>query len=359
MTTLFDPLKLGTIDLDNRVIMAPLTRSRSNDAGVPPDFAAKYYAQRATAGLVITEATTVSPMAKGYVRIPGIFTEEQVESWRNVTAAVHAKGGKIFLQIFHTGRVALPDFLPDHAQPVSASAVRANGKNYTDEGMKDFVTPRALTTEEVKATVADFGKAARNAMTAGFDGVELHGANGYLVEQFLATNTNQRTDEYGGSIENRVRFLLACMDAILAETGPGRASIKISPDNTFNDMLQTDAKELYTYIVNELNQRDLAYLHVASMMPSDASVNWHETLRPLYNGVYFAGAGFDQERGAQYLVDTKADAIVYGVKFLANPDLPARFKRNAPLNAPDQATFYTPGEKGYTDYPTLEQVSAA
>jgi N-ethylmaleimide reductase len=359
MTTLFDPLKLGQLELKNRVIMAPLTRSRSSDAGEPPEFAAKYYAQRATAGLLITEATTVSPMAKGYVRIPGIFSSEQVEAWRSVTTAVHAAGGKIFMQLFHTGRIALPDFLPDHAQPVSASDVRANGKNYTDEGMKDFVTPRAMTTEEVKATVADFGKAARNAMAAGFDGVELHGANGYLVEQFLASNTNQRTDEYGGSIENRARFLLECMDAILAETGPQRASIKLSPDNTFNDMRVDDAPALYRYIVSELNQRALAYLHVASMMPRDPSIHWHEVLRPLYNGVYFAGAGFDQERGAQYLADSKADAIVYGVKFLANPDLPARFQRNAPLNAPDQATFYTPGEKGYTDYPTLEQASAA
>lgn len=359
MTTLFDPLKLGQIELTNRMIMAPLTRSRSNDAGVPPDFAAKYYAQRATAGLLITEATTVSPMAKGYVRIPGIFSNEQVESWRNVTAAVHSKGGKIFMQIFHTGRIALPDFLPDHAQPVSASDVRANGKNYTDEGMKDFVTPRALTTEEVKATVADFGKAARNAMAAGFDGVELHGANGYLVEQFLSSNTNHRTDEYGGSIENRARFLLECLDAILAETGPQRASIKLSPDNTFNDMLQSDTKELYTYIISELNKRDLAYLHIASMMPRDPSVNWHDELRPLYNGVFFAGAGFDQARGEQYLTNGNADAIVYGVSFLANPDLVARFKKGAALNAPDQSTFYSPGEKGYTDYPTLEQASAA
>lgn len=359
MTTLFDPLKLGPIELKNRMIMAPLTRSRSNDAGVPPDFAAKYYGQRATAGLLITEATTVSPMAKGYVRIPGIFSEEQVAAWRNVTAAVHAQGGKIFMQIFHTGRIALPDFLPDHAQPVSASAVRANGQNYTDEGMKDFVTPRELTTAEVKATVKDFGIAARNAIAAGFDGVELHGANGYLVEQFLASNVNLRTDEYGGSIENRARFLLECMDAILAETGPQRASIKISPDNTFNDILMTDAKELYTYIVSELNKRDLAYLHVASMMARDPSINWHEVLRPLYNGIYFAGAGFDQKRGAQSLAEGKADAIVYGVGFLANPDLVERFAIGAALNVPDQSTFYTPGEKGYTDYPALKQASAA
>jgi N-ethylmaleimide reductase len=359
MTTLFDPLKLGSLELKNRVILAPLTRSRSNDAGVPPDFAATYYAQRATGGLLITEATTVSPMAKGYVRIPGIFTEEQIASWRNVTTAVHAAGGNIFMQLFHTGRIALPDFLPDHAQPVSASAVRAIGQNYTDEGMKDFVTPRELTTEEVKATIKDFGTAAKNAMAAGFDGVELHGANGYLVEQFLANNTNLRTDDYGGSVENRARFLLECLDAILAETGPQRASIKISPDNTFNDMLVNDAPALYTYILNELNQRELAYLHVASMMPRDASLNWHEILRPLYKGIYFAGAGFNQERGAEVLADGKADAIVYGVKFLANPDLPERFQRNAPLNAPDQSTFYTPGEKGYTDYPTLQQASAA
>src|SRR5689334_21007561 len=349
MPTLFDPLRVGNIELDNRIVMAPLTRSRADDGGVQPSYAAEYYSQRASAGLIITEATNVSPMAKGYVRTPGIYTSEQIESWRNVTAAVHARGGRIFMQLFHTGRIALPDFLPGNAQPVAPSAVRATGSNYTDDGMKEFVTPREITKEEIAQTVADFGKAAANVITAGFDGVELHSASGYLVQQFLTTNVNLRRDEYGGSIENRTRFLFECLDAMVREAGSQRVGVKFSPQIKFNDIEENDADEVYPYIFERLGDMRLTYVHVADV----ASAGWHAKLLEHYNGVYFANGGFTRESGAELVAQGGADAIVYGTKFLANPDLPERFKRGAPLNEADRATFYTSGQRGYTDYPTL------
>lgn len=349
MPTLFDPLRVGNIELDNRIVMAPMTRSRANDDGVQPSYAAQYYNQRASAGLIVTEATNVSPMAKGYVRTPGIYTSEQIESWRSVTQAVHARGGKIFMQIFHTGRIALPDFLPGNTQPLAPSAVRANGKNYTDEGMKEFVTPREITSEEIAQTVADFGKAAANVIAAGFDGVELHSASGYLVQQFLSTNVNLRTDEYGGSIENRTRFLFEVLDAMASEAGSQRVAVKFSPQIKFNDIEENDADEVYPYILERLNDRRLAYVHVADV----GGGRWHAKLRPLYHGLYFANGGFTRESGAELLAQGGADAIVYGTKFLANPDLPERFRRGAPLNDPDRATYYSPGQSGYTDYPSL------
>jgi N-ethylmaleimide reductase len=349
MPTLFDPLKVGNMELDNRIIMAPMTRSRADDEGVQPEYAATYYAQRASAGLIITEATNVSPMAKGYVRTPGIYTDAQIENWRPIIKSVHARGGKVFMQVFHTGRIALPDFLPGNAQPVAPSAVRANGKNYTDEGMKEFVTPREITREEIAQTVKDFAAAARNAITAGFDGVELHSASGYLVQQFLTTNVNLRTDEYGGSIENRTRFLFEVLDAMRSEIGAERLGVKFSPQIVFNDIEERDADEVYPYILKHLSEKDLAYVHVTD----GTRAGWHSKLRPLYNGIYFANAGFTHESGAELLAQGGADAIVFGTKFLANPDLPERFKRDAQLNEPDKSTFYSPGERGYTDYQTL------
>lgn len=349
MPTLFDPLRVGNLELDNRIVMAPMTRSRADDEGVQPAFAAEYYAQRASAGLIITEATNVSPMAKGYIRTPGIYTREQSESWRTVTEAVHARGGKIFMQLFHTGRIALPDFLPGNAQPVAPSAVIAQGSNYTDEGMKNFVMPRALTKDEIAATVRDFGVASRNAIAAGFDGVELHAASGYLVQQFLTTNVNLRTDEYGGSIENRTRFLFEVLDVMTSEAGAQRVGVKFSPQIRFNDIEELDADEVYPYILERLNEQSLAYVHVADGTKAD----WHAKFRAHYKGVYFANGGFTRESGAELLAQGGADAIVFGTKFLANPDLPDRFKRGAELNDPDRATFYSPGERGYVDYPAL------
>jgi N-ethylmaleimide reductase len=354
MATLFDPLRVGKMELDNRIIMAPMTRSRANDEGIQPPYAAEYYAQRASAGLIITEATNISPMAKGYVRTPGIYTEKQVESWRPIPAAVHARGGKIFLQIFHTGRIALPDFLPERTQPVAPSAVQAKGQNYTDEGMKEFVMPREITKEEIAQTVQDFAAAATNAISAGFDGVELHAASGYIVQQFLTTNANLRSDEYGGSLENRTRFLFEVLDAMIAAIGSERLGVKFSPRIPFNDIEEVDADVVYPYILEHLNERKLAYIHVA-----DYTGEAHEKLRPIYQGVYFAGGGFTKESGEKLLEQGGADAIVYGTKLLANPDLPERFKRNAPLNEPDKATFYVPGEHGYTDYPVIEETTSA
>ncbi len=335
--------------------MAPMTRSRANDEGVQPDIVAEYYAQRASGGLLISEATNISPMAKGYIKTPGIYTEEQIESWKPVTAAVHAKGGKIFMQVFHTGRIALPDLLPNNAQPVAPSAVKAAGQNYTESGMKDFVEPRALTTEEVKETIGDFATAAKNAIAAGFDGVELHAASGYLAHQFLMQPVNQRTDEYGGSVENRSRFVLETLEAMSAAIGSKRVGVKFSPNMPFNDIQEPDAEDVYRYLVTQLNDKDLAYVHVGD----HANLGWHEKLRPLYSGVYIAGANFDKDRGEEYLAAGKADCIAFGVKFLANPDLPERFKQNAELNQPDQATFYGGGETGYTDYPTLSTSAAS
>jgi N-ethylmaleimide reductase len=355
MPTLFDPLRVGNMELNNRIIMAPMTRSRANDEGIQPAFAAEYYGQRASAGLIITEATNISPMAKGYVRTPGIYTDAQIESWRPIADSVHARGGKIFMQLFHTGRIALPDFLPDHAQPVAPSAVRANGQNYTDEGMKEFVTPREITREEIDETIRDFARATSNAIAAGFDGVELHSASGYIVQQFLSTNVNLRSDEYGGSIENRARFLFEVLDAMIVAVGSDRVGVKFSPRIAFNDVEESDADVLYPYILEQLNDRKLAYVHLSG----SAGEGWHERLRPVYQGLYFAGAGFTKESGEALLAEGHADAIVYGTKLLANPDLPERFRRSAPLNQPDQATFYAPGEHGYIDYPTIEEGTAA
>ncbi|MDX6558277.1 MAG: N-ethylmaleimide reductase [Blastocatellia bacterium] len=349
MSTLFDPIKVGDIELNNRIIMAPMTRSRANDAGVQPPIAAEYYRQRASAGLIITEATNISPMAKGYVRTPGIYTDEQIEAWRAVPEAVHERGGKIFLQVFHTGRIALPDFLPNQLQPLAPSAVKAKGQNYTDDGMKEFVMPREITKEEIAQTVKDFGTAAKNAIAAGFDGVELHSASGYIVQQFLSTNANLRSDEYGGSIENRTRFLFEVLDAMIAAVGAARVGVKFSPRIPFNDIEEADADVVYPYILERLSDLKMAYVHVGGF----TGEGWHAKLRPAYQGVYFAGAGFTKETGEALLEQGGADAIVYGTKLLANPDLPERFKHNAPLNEPDQSTFYAPGEHGYTDYPTL------
>jgi N-ethylmaleimide reductase len=355
MTTLFDSLKVGNMELKNRIIMAPMTRSRADDEGIQAPFAAEYYGQRASAGLIITEATNISPLAKGYVRTPGIYTPAQIESWRAIPEAVHARGGKIFMQIFHTGRIALPDFLPNHTVPVAPSAVRAKGQNYTDYGMKEFVTPREISRAEIAQTVRDFALAARNAITAGFDGVELHSASGYLVQQFLLTNANLRTDEYGGSIENRSRFLFEALDEMVAAIGRERVGVKFSPRMPFNDIAEADAEAMYPYILERLNHKNIAYVHVGDFNGE----GWHERLRPVYRGVYFAGASFTRETGEALLRLGGADAIVYGTKFLANPDLPERFRLDAPLNEPDQSTFFVPGEQGYTDYPALAAAAQA
>ena len=346
MTTLFAPLALGPITLANRLIMAPMTRSRADADGVPTDLMATYYAQRASAGLIISEAIYVSPGAKGYSRTPGLHSAAQVAGWRKVTDAVHEKGGRIFAQLFHTGRVAVPPLLPEGVQPVAPSAIAINGKNYTDFGPIDYVTPRALELDEIPAIAAEFGAAARNAIEAGFDGVELHAASGYLVHQFLDSSINHRTDAYGGSVANRVRFALEAIDAIIGAVGAARTGIKISPRIKFNDVTDPDAEEVYPHLARELSARGIAYLHGGQQGAYDV----HGAIRPAFKGLYFAGAGLDQAKGAQMLASGAADAIVYGKLFISNSDLPRRFKEGLPLAADDPKTHYAKGPEGYIDY---------
>lgn len=347
---LFAPVKAGAYILPNRIVMAPMTRSRANDGGVPGDLAAAYYAQRASAGLIISEGTFPSAMGKGYVRTPGIETDAQVAAWRRVAEAVHAHGGRIFMQIMHAGRISHPLHLPGGALPVAPSAVRPAGQSYTQEGLKPHVTPRALETREIPGVVAEYARAAQRALAAGFDGVELHAASGYLPEQFLSSRTNRRTDAYGGSPANRVRFVLDVLEAMIGAAGADRVGIKIAPELGFNDIADDTPQETYAYLVQSLNALGLAYLHVVQASPG---TDYHALLRPLFTGAYFAGGGLTQAAAESLIADGRADAAVFGKLFLANPDLPQRLLRNARLNAPDPDTFYTPGPAGYIDYPSL------
>ncbi|WP_437514920.1 alkene reductase [Sorangium sp. So ce1099] len=351
MTHLLSPLSLGPIELSNRVIMAPMTRSRADDAGLVGELTATYYAQRAGAGLIISEGIFPSAMGKGYIRTPGLATDAQVAAFRQVTDAVHARGGRIYAQIMHAGRISDPSFLPGAATPVAPSAVQPRGASYTDEGMKPFVTPRALDTAEVAGVVEEYGRATERAFAAGFDGVELHAASGYLPEQFLSSGTNRRTDRYGGSLENRLRFTLEALEAMVSVGGPARVGIKIAPEMGFNDVADDAPVDTYTGLVRAISPMGLSYLHVAVVDPAK---DYHRRLRPLFAGAYLAGAGFSQESAEAMLARGGADAVVFGAPFIANPDLPERFRRRAPLAAPDRATFYSPGPKGYIDYPALD-----
>lgn len=350
MEKIFTPVKVGRYTLPNRLVMAPMTRSRSDDAGVPSELVSTYYAQRAGAGLIITEGVFPSLMGKGYVRTPGIATDEQVAAWKKVTDAVHANGGRIFMQVMHCGRISHPSMLPNGAQPVAPSAIKAAGQTWTDTGLQDFVTPRELTTDEVAGVVNEYRLAARRAIEAGFDGVELHTASGYLPEQFLSSGSNERTDKYGGSIANRSRFVLEALKAMADEIDSDRVGIKISPEMNFNDITDANPQETYSYLVKELNSLNPAYLHVALF---GAKVDYHALLRPLFNGTYLMGSGLDKAKAEAALEANQADATVFGGAFLANPDLVARFRKGAALNAPDKNTFYTPGAEGYTDYPVM------
>lgn len=352
MSTLFSSLKLGSLMLRNRLVMAPMTRSRADDSsGVPSPMAALYYAQRAGAGLIVTEGTYPSAMGKGYVRTPGIHSAAQRAAWKRIVEAVHARGGLIVLQLMHTGRIAHPSMLPGGATPVAPSAVKPAGKSFTAAGPADFVTPRALGAGEVEAIVAEYADAARAAIDAGFDGVELHAASGYLPEQFLSSGTNLRTDRYGGSLQGRAAFILEVLRAMGGAVGSGRVGIKLSPEMGFNDIVDADPVATYSYLVAQLNGLDLAYLHVAG---TRSETDYHALLRPLYKGTYLLGAGQTRESAEQRLAAGQADAVVFGGAFLANPDLPARFASGAALNKPDPALFYTAGAAGYIDYPALD-----
>lgn len=350
MNSLFSTVKIGPYNLKNRFVMAPMTRSRADDNGVPTDLVTTYYAQRASAGLIISECVYPSAMGKGYIRSPGICNEEQVAAWKKVVDAVHAKGGLIFMQINHCGRISHPSLLPNNATPVAPSAIKPAGQSWTDTGLQDFVTPHELTESEVKQVINEYRQATKLALQAGFDGVELHAASGYLAEQFLSSGSNKRQDNYGGSVENRCRFVVETLQAMLAEAGSNRVGIKISPEMNFNDIHDDNPQETYSYLVKQINSLNLAYLHVALF---GTSVDYHGLLHPLFDNTYLIGSGLTKETAENYIVSNKADAVVFGSAFLANPDLPERFKQGAALNTPDRDTFYSPGAEGYTDYPTL------
>jgi N-ethylmaleimide reductase len=350
MSKIFTPVKIGRYTLPNRLVMAPMTRSRADANGVPSDLVHIYYSQRASAGLIISEGVFPSATGKGYVRTPGIETDEQIAAWKKVTDAVHANGGRIFMQLMHCGRVSHPSLLPDNVQPVGPSAIRAAGQTWTETGLQEFVVPRELTVEEIAGVVDDYRMATRRALAAGFDGVELHAASGYLPEQFLSSGSNQRQDQYGGSVANRTRFVLDVLAAMSAEAGGDRVGIKISPEMNFNDIVDGNPQETYTYLVDQLRGLNLAYLHVALF---GASVDYHNLLRPRFNGAYLLGGGLNQSTAEKTLSANQADATVFGSAFIANPDLPERFLKGAALNSPDKNTFYSPGAEGYIDYPSL------
>ena len=357
MSLLFSPTKLGPLALQNRLVMSPLTRNRASD-NVPNDLMVEYYAQRASAGLIITEGTSPSPNGLGYPRIPGAFSAAQTAAWKKVTDAVHAKGAKIFLQLMHTGRIGHPLNLPAGATVLAPSAVAAAGEIYTDAGgMKPHATPKAMTEADLKTALGEYVQAAKNAVAAGFDGVELHGANGYLLEQFIRPNSNQRTDAYGGSIENRARFVLEVAKAVIAAIGKDKVGIRLSPYGAFNDMPPYPEMEAdYAYLARQLNALGLAYVHLvdhSSMGAPAVPQSIKDTFRKEFKGALILSGGYDAARAEADLAAGKADLIAFGRPFLANPDLIKRWQSGAALNAPDPNTFYTPGPKGYTDYPAL------
>src|SRR4029079_15670214 len=357
-TDLFDPVQLGPYKLSNRIVIAPLTRSRADDAGVPGELQATYYAQRASAGLIVTEATNISAQGKGYIRTPGIWSPEQVEGWKRRPSAVHAKGGRIFLQLWHVGRVSHPDLQPGGVLPVAPSAVRADGQQaYTYEGFKPLVTPRALETAEVPGIVADYAHGAKCAKEAGFDGVEIHSANGYLLQQFLSDKTNKRADQYGGSIENRTRLVVEVVDAVTKVWGGDRVGIRLSPLTKFADIGDSNPEPVYLSLIEQINPFRLAYIHVVE---GDTGGERHpaggfdlQKLRRAFNGLYIANNNYDLELAVEARAQNLADLICFGRPFISNPDLVERLRSGAPLAQPDPNTFYAGEAQGYTDYPVL------
>ena len=355
---LFSPITIGNRKLRNRIFMAPMTRNRSVDHRIPNAMMAEYYAQRASAGLIVTEATQISPMGIGYKATPGIHDAAQVEGWKQVTKAVHDRGGAIFLQLWHVGRMSHPDFLGGEL-PVAPSAICPSGQVRTPLGKKPYVTPRALETDEITAVVEDYVEGAKNAIAAGFDGIEIHGGNGYLVDQFLRDGSNTRHDAYGGSVENRARFLIELVEGIGTAIGFERTALRLSPSGTFNDMNDSNPTKHFAYICERLSGYNLAYLHIVDALEGDirhgADTVELATLREAYRGVLVANGGYDKARGNRAIDEGLADAVSFGTLFLANPDLPERFKADAPLNEPDRKTYYTHDAEGYIDYPAMDQ----
>ncbi|MFY9476363.1 MAG: alkene reductase [Aquabacterium sp.] len=356
---LFQPFKLGNITLSNRMAMAPLTRNRAEAGNVPGPMTIEYYAQRASVGLIIAEATQVSAQAQGYVATPGVHSPEQIAAWRKVTDEVHARGGHIYLQMWHTGRMSHTAFQPGEQAPVAPSAIRAQAKTFIPgQGYVDTSTPRALETSEIAGIVADFRSAARQAIEAGFDGIEVHGAHGYLLDAFLRDGSNKRTDQYGGSIENRSRFLLEVMAAVIAEIGADKVGVRLSPVSPVNDSNESNPQPLFEHVVRELEKLKPVYIHVVEGHtggPRDNAPFDYEAIRKLYSGVWMVNNGYDKAMANEAIASGKADLVSFGRLMITNPDLPRRFKENAPLNElfKDAPLYGGVGPHGYTDYPAL------
>ncbi|MGE4250973.1 MAG: alkene reductase [Parvibaculaceae bacterium] len=354
MPTLFDPLKLGPYTLPNRILMAPLTRSRAGSERVPNALMAEYYAQRASAGLILSEATSVTPMGVGYADTPGVWSDKQTDGWRQVTKAVHAKGGRIFLQLWHVGRISDPVFL-DGELPVAPSAIQPAGTVSLVRPKRPYVTPRALDRDEIPGVIEAYRKGAENALKAGFDGVELHGANGYLLDQFLQDKTNRRSDDYGGPVANRARLMLEATDAAISVWGPERVGMHLNLRRNSHDIDDSTPEATFSYVAGELGRRKIAFIVARESLEAPRI---GPAVKKAFGGVYIANQDFTKDRAERSVVEGEADAVAFGKLFIANPDLPERFARNAPLNTPDDTTFYSPGSAGYTDYPFLETVSA-
>lgn len=352
---LFSPLTIGTLTLPNRIVMAPLTRNRAADGDVPHALNVEYYAQRASAGLIISEGTQISPEGKGYIATPGIYNQEQVAGWRKVTDAVHARGGRIFAQLWHVGRISHTSLQPDGKAPVAPSAIKANAKTFIASGFVDVSAPRALEIAEIKGIVEDYRKAAENAKNAGFDGVELHSANGYLIDQFLRDGTNKRTDEYGGSVENRIRFLGEILAALTSVFPALRVGVRFSPFSGFGDISDSDPITTFGAAIAKASEFGLGYLHLVEGQTGGPRAPAADVarLRSRFKGVYLANNGYDRGSAIEAIESGAADLVAFGRPFIANPDLVERLERDAPLNEPKPATFYGGGAEGYTDYPAL------
>lgn len=358
MSKLLEPFTLDDLTLANRMVMAPMTRTRADDRRVPTDLMRDYYVQRASAGLIVTECTAVREDSAGIIRAPGIYDAEQVAGWRRITDAVHDAGGHIFLQVWHGGRISHTSLQPGGVAPAAPSAIAAAGEIFTPDGRQPYPTPRALDREEIAPLVQAFGHATANAREAGFDGVELHGAWGYLIDQFLQDGTNTRTDDYGGSVENRARFLVEVVEAMMAAWSPRRVGVKLSPGTRFYGQSDSDPGATFTHAASRLDALGIGYLHVMEAGQADQArgvqlENATDTLRPFFKGTLVTNGGYDKARAEAVLGDGRADLVSFGVPFIANPDLPKRFAAGAPLNTPDPSTFYGEGPKGYTDYPAL------
>jgi 2,4-dienoyl-CoA reductase-like NADH-dependent reductase (Old Yellow Enzyme family) len=349
MPSLFDPLKVGALTIPNRIIMAPLTRARAGESRIPNDLMKDYYVQRASAGLIITEATSISPMGVGYADTPGIWSEAQVNAWHKITDAVHDADGRIFLQLWHVGRISDPTFLNGEL-PIAPSAIAASGHVSLVRPQKPFVVPRAILLEEIPSIVEQYRNAAQNALNAGFDGVEIHGANGYLLDQFLQDLSNKREDAYGGSIENRARLMLEVTDAVISVWGSDKVGMHLAPRGDAHSMGDSNLLSTFSYVAKELGKRKIAFICAREALKEDSI---GATLKSIFGGVYIANEGFIHQSAQAMLDDGKADAVAFGKLFIANPDLPIRFKLEKELNTPNPNTFYSPGKEGYTDYPSL------